>query len=75
MLTQPYHLYIERRDATKNIARYALAMEPTLFPTPALTGCWRRIGTFGRAMVHHFDKEEHAVHMILDLLQTRQARG
>jgi hypothetical protein len=32
---------------------------------------WRRIGIFGRTMVHHFDKEEDAVHMFLDLLRTK----
>lgn len=38
MLCQPYQLYIERTDATKNMARfYALRIEPTLFGTPCLT--------------------------------------
>lgn len=38
MLCQPYQLFIERTDATKNMARfYALAIEPTLFGTPCLT--------------------------------------
>ncbi|AFL55129.1 hypothetical protein AU381_11505 [Sinorhizobium glycinis] len=76
MLTQPYQLYIERTDATKNMARfYALAIEPTLFGTPCLTRRWGRIGTVGQAMVHHFDKEEDAVRLFLDLLRTKRARG
>lgn len=41
MLAQPYHLYIERTDAKKNMARfYALSIEPTLFGTPFLTRRW-----------------------------------
>ncbi|APO77487.1 WGR domain-containing protein (plasmid) [Rhizobium etli 8C-3] len=76
MLTQPYQLYIERRDATKNMARfYALAIEPTLFGTPCLTRRWGRIGTIGQAMVHHFDREEDAVRMFLELLRSKRARG
>lgn len=76
MLAQPYRLYIERTDAPKNMARfYVLAIEPTLFGTPCLTRRWGRIGTFGQAMVHHFDREEDAVRMFLDLLRTKRARG
>lgn len=76
MLSQPYQLYIERTDATKNMARfYALAIEPTLFGTPCLTRRWGRIGTNGQALVHHFDREEDAVRMFLDLLRTKRARG
>lgn len=76
MLSQPYQLYIERTDATKNMARfYALTIEPTLFGTPCLTRRWGRIGTSGETMVHHFDREEDAVRMFLDLLRTKRARG
>ena len=76
MLTQPYRLYFERTDATKNMARfYALSIEPTLFGTPCLTRRWGRIGSNGQAMAHHFLCEEDAVAMFLDLLRARRARG
>ena len=76
MLSQPYQLYIERTDATKNMARfYALAIEPTLFGTPCLTRRWGRIGTAGKALMHHFDKEEDAVRMFLNLLRSKRSRG
>lgn len=76
MLAQPYHLYIERTDATKNMARfYALSIEPTLFGTPCLTRRWGRIGSGGQLMIHHFDREEEAVSMFLDLLRAKRARG
>jgi len=76
MLAQPYHLDIERTDATKNMARfYALPIEATLFGTPCLTRRWGRIGSGGQSMVHHFDGEEEAVSMFLNLLPAKRARG
>lgn len=76
MLTQPYHLYVERVDPDRNMARfYTLAIEPTLFGTPRLLRRWGRIGTLGRTMVHHFEREEDAVALFLELLRERQARG
>ncbi|WP_037154007.1 WGR domain-containing protein [Rhizobium freirei] len=76
MLAQPYHLYIERTDATKNMARfYSLSIEPTLFGTPCLTRRWGRIGSGRQSMAYHFDRKEEAVAMFLDLLWTKRARG
>ncbi len=76
MLAQPYRLYFERTDTTKNMARfYALSIEPTLFGTPCLTRRWGRIGSYGQAKEHHFVCEEDAVAMFLDLLRARRARG
>ncbi|HAU76490.1 MAG TPA: WGR domain-containing protein, partial [Agrobacterium sp.] len=32
MFAQTYHLYVERKDASKNLARfYAMSIEPNLF--------------------------------------------
>lgn len=76
MLAQPYHLYVERTDCTKNIARYyAMTIEPTLFGTPCLTRRWGRIGSTGRTMVHHFEREEDAVQLFLELLRLKRSRG
>nr|WP_292891008.1 WGR domain-containing protein [Mesorhizobium sp.] len=76
MLAQPYRLYVERTDATRNMARfYALSVETTLFGTPCLTRRWGRIGCGGQSMVHHFDREEEAVSMFLELLRAKRARG
>ncbi|CAK7260944.1 MULTISPECIES: WGR domain-containing protein [unclassified Shinella] len=76
MLAQPYHLYVERVDPDRNMARfYALAIEPTLFGTPRLLRRWGRIGTSGRTMVHDFEREEEAVALFLDLLRERRAHG
>jgi len=76
MLSQPYHLYVERVDPDRNMARfYTLAIEPTLFGTPRLLRRWGRIGTSGRTMVHHFEREEEAVDLFLALLRERRAHG
>ncbi len=76
MLTQPYYLYVERVDRRRNMARfYTLAIEPTLFGTPRLLRRWGRIGTLGRTMVHHFEREEEAVALFLELLRERRAHG
>ncbi|OLP62670.1 WGR domain-containing protein [Xaviernesmea oryzae] len=76
MLSQPYRAYIEREDATKNMARfYALTIEPTLFGDVCLTRCWGRIGTRGQKMTHSFKGEKEAVALFLDLLQAKHKRG
>ena len=76
MLKQPYRLYVERNDPNKNMARfYALAIEPTLFQAPCLIRRWGRIGTIGQTKIHHFEREEDAVSLFLDLLRAKRARG
>lgn len=75
-ITQPYHLYIERRDSTKNMARYYLMeISPTLFGEICLTRSWGRIGTGGQSKQHHFPREEDAVLLFLRLLRQKRARG
>jgi predicted DNA-binding WGR domain protein len=45
MIAQPYELYIERRDPTRNMARYyVLSIRPNLFGDVQLTRRWGRIG-------------------------------
>lgn len=76
MITQPYHLYVERTDSTKNMARfYAMTIEPNLFGEACLTRCWGRIGTKGQKMSHQFETEREAVDLFLDLLRQKKRRG
>jgi predicted DNA-binding WGR domain protein len=76
MITQPYHLYVERTDATKNMARYyAMEISVTLFGEACLTRSWGRIGKSGQRMTHHFKREEEAVGLFLNLLRQKRARG
>ena len=76
MITQPYHLYVERIAPDKNMARfYALAVQPTLFGEVSLVRAWGRIGTRGQQMVHLFDNESEAVSLFLDVLREKRRRG
>ena len=76
MIAQPYQLYVERIDPTKNMARfYAMSIEATLFGDVCLTRRWGRIGACGQAMQHYFNKEEDAVQLFLKLLRSKRVRG
>ena len=76
MISQPYQLYVERSDASRNMARYyAMSIEPNLFGEVCLLRKWGRIGTRGQMMVHHFGREEEAVRLFLDLLRQKRKRG
>ena len=76
MIQQPYHLYTERNDPSKNMARYyAMEISETLFGEPCLTRRWGRIGAPGQSLVHHFEKEGDAVRLFLDLMREKRARG
>jgi predicted DNA-binding WGR domain protein len=76
MVAQPYQLYVERTDATKNMARYyAMSIEPTLFGEACLIRRWGRIGAGGQRKVHHFTREEDAVALFLELLRRKRSRG
>ncbi|WP_342394743.1 WGR domain-containing protein [Sinorhizobium garamanticum] len=58
MVSQPYHLYVERSYASKNMARfYALEISSTLFGETCLTRRWGRIGSRGQSKAHHFAME------------------
>jgi predicted DNA-binding WGR domain protein len=76
MIKQPYQIYIERIDTARNMARfYALQISLSLFGEACLTRRWGRIGTTGQVMVHHFEREEEAVRLFLDLMRQKRARG
>jgi predicted DNA-binding WGR domain protein len=76
MIAQPYHLYVERIDATKDMARfYALSIRPTLFGQASLLRCWGRIGCGGQQKIHMFDHEDQAVELFLKLLSEKRKRG
>ncbi|WP_082684789.1 WGR domain-containing protein [Aureimonas ureilytica] len=76
MITHRYRLYIERRDADRNMARfYSLSIEPSLFGEICLVRRWGRIGTHGRSMTHPCETEDAAVLLFLDLLRQKRQRG
>jgi predicted DNA-binding WGR domain protein len=76
MIHQPYHLYTERTDPARNMARYyAMEISETLFGEPCLTRRWGRIGATGQSLTHHFEREDEAVKLFLDLMRQKKARG
>lgn len=76
MIAQPYHLYVERTDPVRNMARfYALSIEETLFGQTCLIRRWGRIGSEGKKVQHSFDTETEAVDLFLQLLRVRRMRG
>lgn len=76
MIAQPYQLYVERKDRAKNMARYyAMSIEANLFGELCLTRRWGRIGTRGQTLIHHFEREQDAVALFLDLTRQKRARG
>ena len=76
MVSQPYQIYVERRDASRNMSRfYTLSIGATLFGDVQLTRRWGRIGSRGQAMSHTFAREADAVRLFLDLLRHKRKRG
>lgn len=70
------HIYIERRDATRNMARfYALSIEPTLFGDLCLTRRWGRIGTRGQMRAMSFAREEEALAQFAKIKRQKAGRG
>lgn len=76
MIAQPYQLYVERKDRARNMARfYSMSIDANLFGELCLTRRWGRIGAKGRMLIHHFEREQDAVALFLDLTRQKRARG
>ena len=76
MIAQPYRVYVERIDATRNMSRfYTLSIQPTLFGQASLLRCWGRIGSRGQQMIHTFEDEDQAVELFLELLSRKRKKG
>ena len=76
MTSTPHHLYIERRDAARNMARfYALSIEPTLFGDVCLIRRWGRIGTRGQMKAMSFSREDEALALFAKIQRQKARRG
>ena len=76
MIAQQFHLYVERTDPNKNMARYyAMHISYSLFGEPCLTREWGRIGSVGQVKLQHFQQEAEAIKMFLTVARKKQARG
>lgn len=71
-----FRLYVQRIDATRNMARfYEISIEPNLFAGSALVRRWGRIGTRGQERIHLFEDNRQAVSRFLFLVRQKRARG
>lgn len=76
MIAQTYHIYIERTEPAKNMARYyAMEISGTLFGEACLTRTWGRIGRRGQSKMEHFGSEGEAVDLFLELMRKKRKRG
>ncbi|NTE68281.1 WGR domain-containing protein [Agrobacterium tumefaciens] len=76
MIAQPYQLYVEHKDRARNMARfYSMSIDANQFGELCLTRRWRRIGAKGQTLIHHFEREQDAVALFLDLTRQKRARG
>lgn len=71
-----YHLYIQRVDPARNMARYyRLAIEPTLSGSVCVVRNWGRIGTRGQERIQFFENEKQALSHFLDILRQKRRKG
>jgi predicted DNA-binding WGR domain protein len=69
-------LVLERRDPTRNIARfYTLSVHTCLFGGATLVRQWGRIGMPGRCRIELHDTAETASQALNRWLRRKQARG
>ncbi|MCZ4093546.1 WGR domain-containing protein [Sinorhizobium psoraleae] len=71
-----FRLYVQRIDASRNMARYyTMSIEPDLFRGSALVRRWCRIGTRGQARIHPFENDGQAISRFPFLTRHKRARG
>lgn len=76
MGTSHYHLYFERRDARRNMARfYSVSIGQDLFGSIVLCRRWGRLRTFGQEKLEPFDSEDEALRHMLALCRAKRHRG
>jgi predicted DNA-binding WGR domain protein len=62
MTTSSVSIYLERREPTKNLARfYSVSLEVDLFGSTLLRRRWGRIGRQGQGRAIAYDTREHAL--------------
>jgi predicted DNA-binding WGR domain protein len=71
-----FHLYCQRIDRTRKMARYyALAIQPTLFGETAVVRRWGRIGSRGGEKSEVFATEREAAVHFLALARRKRLKG
>ncbi len=70
------HTYLEKRDPTKNQARfYHMAIQPNLFGEWTLERQWGRIGQGGQVRMDWYSREAEAEAALLALEAAKRRRG
>ncbi len=68
--------YLERHDATRNMARYySLSIQPNLFGGWSLVREWGRIGSSGRIRIDLHDSEDEALAAYGKMREAKVRRG
>lgn len=76
MLLYPFHLYCQRIDPARNMARYyTLAIQPTLFGEAAVVRRWGRIGSRGGEKSEVFATEREAAVHFLTIARLKRLKG
>ncbi|AXA42932.1 WGR domain family protein (plasmid) [Rhizobium leguminosarum] len=76
MSRMSFHLYCQRIDASRDMARYyILAIRPTLFGETAVVRSWGRIGRRGGERTDVFETEWEAIAHFLELARRKRRKG
>ncbi|MGM5058648.1 WGR domain-containing protein [Rhizobium sp. 814_E9_N1_1] len=76
MSRMSFHLYCQRIDASRDMARYyMLAIQPTLFGETAVVRSWGRIGRRGGERTDVFETEREAMAHFLELARRKRRKG
>ena len=76
MPNYPFHLYCQRIDATRNMARYyAISIQPTLFGEASVVRSWGRIGKSGGEKIEVFGSEREAAIHFLAIARRKKTKG
>ena len=75
-MTDPYPLYLERRDPARNMARYyAFALESDLLGDVVAIRRWGRIGSIGRQIVVPCPSVDSAMTTLMQMERAKRRRG
>jgi predicted DNA-binding WGR domain protein len=76
MVEPKIHIVLQRRDCTRNVARfYVLAVEPSLYGDAVLVRAWGRIGSLGRQRLDLYASAVDAGEALEDWLARKVRRG
>jgi predicted DNA-binding WGR domain protein len=76
MVEPKLHIVVQRRDCTRNVARfYVLAIEPSLYGDAVLVRAWGRVGSLGRQRLDLYASAGEAGEALEDWLARKVRHG